>query len=62
MNDLNIIRKGRYFGFVDAGEHDIGDITLFRYNSPHAVTEVDPTDELDWNSEKGRWTMILPYY
>ena len=49
-------------GFVDSGQHDIGDITLFRYNLPHAVTEVDPDEKLDWNSEKGRWTMILPYY
>lgn len=48
-------------GFIDSGEHDIGDITLFRYTSPHAITEIDPTDELDWNSEKGRWTMVLPY-
>lgn len=49
-------------GFVDSGEHDLGDITLFRYNLPHAVTEVDPKDKLDWDSEKGRWTMILPHY
>jgi len=50
------------YGFVDSGNHDIGDITLFRYNLPHAVTVVDPDDKLDWTSEKGRWTMILPYY
>jgi hypothetical protein len=50
------------FGFIDSGEHDIGDITLFKYNLPHAVTEVDPEDKLDWKSEKGRWTIILPYY
>ena len=49
-------------GFVDSGDHDIGDITLFRYNLPHAVTEVDPDEKLNWNSEKGRWTIILPYY
>lgn len=41
---------------------DVGDITLFRYNFPHAVSIIDPNQELDWNSENGRWTMILPYY
>ena len=49
-------------GFVDTTEHNIGNITLFRYDFPHAVTKVDPDEVLDWNSEKGRWTLILPFY
>ena len=42
--------------------NDIGDITLFRYDLPHAVSPVDSNEPIDWNSDKGRWTMILPYY
>jgi len=50
-------------GFIDIKNyHDIGDICLFRFNFPHAVTKVDPEKEIDWNSEKGRWTIVLPYY
>jgi len=49
---------------LEEGElnNDIGDITLFRYDLPHAVSPVDSDKPIDWNSDKGRWTMILPYY
>lgn len=44
------------------GEHHIGDITLFRYDIPHEVLPVDENDELNWQSDRGRWTMIMPYH
>ena len=43
-------------------DHDIGDIALFRYNLPHAVHYIDPSEKINWNSEKGRWTLVMPYY
>jgi hypothetical protein len=47
-------------GLVDASRyHDIGDIVCFRYDLPHAVTPVDPTRYLDWNSESGKWSVVL---
>lgn len=42
--------------------HDIGDIALFRFDLPHWVTPSDLRFKFDWNSERGRWTMVLPYY
>jgi hypothetical protein len=42
--------------------HDCGDIILFRYDIPHAVTPVDPHKTINWNSSAGRWSMVLPYY
>ncbi|MEO8629047.1 MAG: hypothetical protein ABI612_13235 [Betaproteobacteria bacterium] len=42
--------------------HDIGDLILFRFDIPHWITPVDPHVELDYNSSKGRWTLVLPYY
>lgn len=48
------------FGLVDTNEHhDIGDIILFRYDLPHAVTAVDEGEEVDWNSETGKWSFVL---
>lgn len=44
------------------GEHDIGDITLFRYDIPHEVNAVDEDEEVNWQSDRGRWTMIMPYH
>jgi hypothetical protein len=29
---------------------------------PHWVTPSDLKDKFDWDSERGRWTMVLPYY
>ena len=42
--------------------HEIGDIALFRYDIPHGIAPIDDDRELDWHSERGRWTMVLPYY
>ncbi|PYS91353.1 MAG: hypothetical protein DMF64_12305, partial [Acidobacteria bacterium] len=39
--------------------HDIGDIILFRYDLPHAVTPVDEGREMDWDSEAGKWSYVL---
>lgn len=44
------------------GDHDIGDIALFRYDLPHAVVPTDPTAPLDFDDPAGRWSLILPYY
>ncbi|MEW6688692.1 MAG: hypothetical protein AB1452_06315 [Pseudomonadota bacterium] len=47
-------------GLVDTGPyHDAGDLILFRYDLEHAVTPVDADASLDWNSHKGRWTLVL---
>lgn len=43
-------------------DHDIGEIALFRYNLLHAVQYIDPSEKINWNSEKGRWTLVMPYY
>ena len=40
----------------------MGDIALFKYDIPHGITEIDADEELDWRSERGRWSMVLPYY
>lgn len=42
--------------------HDLGDVALFRFDIPHWVNPSDLSDKFDWNSERGRWTMVLPYY
>jgi len=48
------------FGFVDTNEHhDIGDVIIFRYDLAHGVKAVDPEKEIDWNSELGKWTVLL---
>ncbi len=48
------------FGRVDTtAQHDIGDIILFRYDLPHAVTPVDEGREIDWRSEAGKWSFVL---
>src|SRR5258708_10397925 len=47
-------------GFVDTNEyHDIGDIIIFRYDLAHAVRPVDREKQIDWDSESGKWTMLL---
>jgi hypothetical protein len=43
-------------------QHDLGDIALFRFDVPHWVTPSDLKEKFDWDSERGRWTMVLPYY
>ncbi len=48
------------FGIVDtSADHDIGDIILFRYDLPHAVTPVDEGRAIDWSSDTGRWSFVL---
>lgn len=48
------------FGRTDTfAHHDIGDIILFRYDLPHAVAVVDEGKEIDWNSDAGKWSVVL---
>ncbi len=48
------------FGEVDtATHHDIGDVILFRYDLPHAVTPVEAGRPIDWESEAGKWSFVL---
>lgn len=42
------------------GRHDIGDVTLFRYDLGHDITPVDPDQALDWTGNSGRWSFVLP--
>jgi hypothetical protein len=42
--------------------HDLGDIALFRYDAPHWVNPSDLVDKFDWESQAGRWSMVLPLY
>lgn len=44
------------------GYHDLGDILLFRYDLEHWVSQSNLRHRFDWESSKGRWTMILPFY
>ena len=39
----------------------IGDICIFRYDIWHDISKVDESAKLDWSSERGRWTLIMPY-
>jgi len=48
------------FGLVNTHDtHDIGDVIIFRYDLAHAVTPVDEGNELDWNSDVGKWSFVL---
>ena len=48
------------FGFVDTNEHhDIGDIIIFRYDLAHAVRPVDQDQQIDWDSDSGKWSVLL---
>lgn len=53
---------------VDAGfvhlesHHDFGDIAIFRFDLPHWVAPSSLSEKFDWSSERGRWSMVLPYY
>lgn len=42
--------------------HDLGDVALFRADLPHAVMPIDPSVELDWDADDGRWTMLMPFH
>jgi hypothetical protein len=71
---LGLSERGRDFRdgathFEIAGEdvgtdevHDVGDMILFRFDIPHWITPVDASDALDYSSQRGRWTAVLPYY
>jgi hypothetical protein len=48
------------FGRVDAsGQHDLGDLILFRYDLPHGVSAVDADSTLEWSSAAGKWSIVL---
>jgi hypothetical protein len=42
--------------------HNIGDMVLFRFDVLHWITPVDPDAQIDYSSNKGRWTLVLPFY
>jgi len=42
--------------------HDLGDMILFKYNIKHWISFVDLEEQLQLDSSRGRWTMVLPYY
>jgi hypothetical protein len=42
------------------GAHQIGDISLFRFDIGHDITPVDPDCDMDWARVDGRWTFVLP--
>jgi hypothetical protein len=47
-------------GLVDASaHHDAGDIAIFRYDLPHAVSAVDAGETIDWASDRGKWSFVL---
>ncbi len=48
------------FGFVNTNEHhDIGDIIIFRYDLAHAVQPVNNEKQIDWDSDSGKWSVLL---
>jgi len=48
-------------GNVDtASYHDIGDVAIFRYDLPHAVSKVNPyIPSIDWKKDTGKWSVVL---
>jgi hypothetical protein len=42
------------------GDHDIGDVTCFRFDIGHDITPIDPDEDLDWTRKDGRWSFVLP--
>lgn len=62
--DLNV-GGGRFRatnGSWDSTEsiHNVGDVSLFRYDIGHDITPVDPDVPLDWSRSDGRWSFVLP--
>lgn len=41
--------------------HDIGDICLFRQDLAHEVAPIDPDQDFDWMSPRGRWSLVMPF-
>ena len=48
-------------GYVDTVDyHDMGDVVIFRYDLPHAVSQVNPEKKpIDWTMETGKWSVVL---
>jgi hypothetical protein len=42
--------------------HDLGDMALFRFDTPHWVNPSSIQQKFNWEAESGRWTLVLPYY
>ncbi len=42
------------------GSHQIGDVSLFRFDIGHDITPIDPEYPLDWSKTDGRWSFVLP--
>lgn len=43
------------------GEHDLGDLCLFRYDIRHDIEEIDPDLPISFESQAGKWSAVLPY-
>jgi hypothetical protein len=41
-------------------QHVAGDIILFRYDLLHEITPVDPSGNVDWTRDDGRWSFVFP--
>ena len=40
--------------------HDIGDVVIFRYDLPHAVSPVNPDiKSINWTLPSGKWSVVL---
>ena len=44
-----------------SGEHDLGDVCLFKYSLKHWVMPTDP-DSVISNDNDGRWSLVVPIY
>lgn len=60
-------RTGGTRFWVDGKEVDaepaqnVGSVTLFRYDLPHSVSEVDSDHPLEFGTKTGRWVAVFPY-
>lgn len=60
-------RTGGTRFWVDGKEVDaepaqnVGSVTLFRYDLPHSVSEVDADRPLEFGEKTGRWVAVFPY-
>src|SRR5579863_161930 len=42
--------------------HDIGDVVIFRYDLPHAVSKVDSQKtDINWSLDTGKWSVVLEF-
>lgn len=44
-----------------SGEHDLGDLCLFKYSLKHWVLPTDPDDKISHDND-GRWSLVVPIY